>query len=137
MKRFLFVLVLLFGFILPVKAQQVLSATSASAEQHADGKYYLVLSGDQGFINRACSFGDCSQGFNSRIDALNYWALLMGKSLGLNIVPIPAAPAAVQSGGAAQPPFVPPADYPCGKKPCIPPPPPGHHGYPGPRATET
>lgn len=75
--------------ILIVLLTQILSSWSASAEQHADGLYYLVLDGDQAILNRICSYGDCGRGFNTRIDALNYWSSLQSQAFGIQIVPIP------------------------------------------------
>jgi hypothetical protein len=89
-KTILFLIVLLFA--LPVRAQQVISSTSAQAEQHPDGLYYLVLGGDGAEISRICAYGDCGRGFNTRLDALNYWADLMSARYNISIVHIPPAP---------------------------------------------
>jgi uncharacterized membrane protein len=68
---------------------QVLTSWSAQAEQRQDGLYYLVLSGDQLVLDRICSYGNCGLGFNSRIDALNYWVGLESQAFNIQIVPIP------------------------------------------------
>jgi hypothetical protein len=92
MRRIIIMLLAIFIIILPVKAQQVSGQTSAQAEQHADGLYYLLLGGDTTEINRICSYGDCGRGFNTRIDTLNYWGTLLSARYGIAIVPIPPAP---------------------------------------------
>lgn len=71
---------------------QVFHQISASAEQHSDTLYYLVLTGDQDEIERICTFGDCQQGFPSRIDALNGFSTILGLANGIHIVPIPPPP---------------------------------------------
>lgn len=89
MKRLLFIFISMFLFTQMVSAQQIISRMSASAEQHSDGLYYLVLEGDQTQIVLVCSFGDCGRGFASRIDALNYWTSLMSLAYHIDIAPIP------------------------------------------------
>lgn len=85
---YLFLITLLL-VIMPVFQQT--GTTHADVQQKPDGLYYLVLSGDASMINRACSYGDCGRGFNTRIDTLNYWTgSLLGPSLGISIAPIPA-----------------------------------------------
>jgi hypothetical protein len=91
MKYLLVILALLLLVLIPtaVHAQTVCCATSAQAEQHSDGLFHLVLSGDQAEIALICSYGDCSLGFGSRYDALDYWRTLLNARYGIFLVPLP------------------------------------------------
>lgn len=105
---------------------QVISTTRADVEERG-GRFYLVLSGDGAEIATVCAVGDCTQGFATRLDALNEWSRLIGLAHGYAVAPIPqpmqasAASAAVQVSGLWD-------HYPCKLRPCIYPPPPKPRG---------
>lgn len=88
MRTVLLILLSVFMFSV-VTAQQPYNQVSATASQHSDGQWYLVLTGDSAEIARICVYGDCSRGSASLIDALNYWYTILGASKGIQIAPIP------------------------------------------------
>lgn len=88
MRKFMIVLACLL-MVSVTHAQQAYNAVSATATQHSDGQWYLVLSGDSVEISRICAYGDCGRGSGSLIDALNYWYTILGASKGISIAPIP------------------------------------------------
>jgi hypothetical protein len=91
-KILIFVVVVVLLLFVQQASAQVSRQTHAEAQLQDGGLYYLVLSGDQGEINRICAYGDCGRASASRIDALNYWVSLMSQAYGISIVPIPPPP---------------------------------------------
>lgn len=86
------IVVFIIGLLLlvqPTTAQQPYNQTSATAQQHGDGLFYLVLGGDQAEVNAICAYGNCAQGFASLFDALNYWGLLLSKRYNIALAPLP------------------------------------------------
>lgn len=54
--------------------------------------YHMVITGDQAEIDRVCAEGDCSLTFASRLDATNYFLLLLGRANGITLIPLPPPP---------------------------------------------
>lgn len=86
MKLFMRLVPLFLAALLTLHPHQLSMTAEYDSNIHA---YRMVITGDQAEIDRICAEGDCSLTFATRLDAANYFLLLLGRANGITLVPIP------------------------------------------------